>query len=324
MVVGEAAHVAEQEIIGVAKLGGHVPYFIEWATGLLARQLLTAEPGVFGSYHVQQHAVLGLVARGQQVLGPVLRAQAPRVATAVELVLQLCLSARVVAPVLGINEDEIDAHIGGQAVGQLAEDAGHFQGHGHAAGPIGRTVHGRILLGLVVVGEGAGIPVREDGHPAHGRGLVLRNDVAGPDVGPVKGHGLEGLLQHLKAIALELGHQPVAGSHVGLGVGHARPKRHLLGRKGIRRIAAKDRGLGQLGRGGGAGIGGFGGLLVRAAGEEQQAGERGKGKAEGCEFHAESSAARMGEPHLRPLSGREGSLAIVIIQLKIRRGYSSL
>ena len=170
--------------------------------------------------------------------------------------------------------------LGARRVGLLAEHAGHFQGHGHGAGPVGGAVHGGVFLHLVVVGKGPGVPVAEDGHAPRRRGLVLRNDVAGVDVGAVKRHGLEGLLHHLQAVAFELGHQPVAAGAVGLGVGHARPKRHLLGREGVGRVGVEHRGFGQLGCGRGAGVGGFGGLVLSGQPVSRTGGgQGGQGKA---------------------------------------------
>ena len=268
VVVGDGRRVLEAEKVGVAELDARVPDAVERTAGPLTRDAFASEAGTFGAHHVEQHAVFGLVVGGNQVFGPVLRAQAPRrVAVAlVELVFKVFLGVGLVAPVFGIEEDKIHAHGRAERVGLLSQDAGHFQGHGHGAGPVGGAVHGLVfLLGVFVgISKRAGVPVAEDGDPARGLRLVLRDDVASPNVGAVEGHSIERLLRDFEAELLQLRHQVVAAGHVRFGVGHARTKCYLPGSVGVGGVRVEGRRLEQLGRL--LSAAGFGGFVVGAGG----------------------------------------------------------
>ena len=91
------------------------------------------------------------------VVHPVLRAQRP------------ALVDRVGAPVLGIVEQDVDAH----ARALLLHDAGQLEQHSHAAGSIVGAHHRHVALGRVgvVVGPGTAIPVSHEQDALLGIGI---------------------------------------------------------------------------------------------------------------------------------------------------------
>lgn len=272
VVVQDAGGGLIHEVVAVAHGLGQLPDFIHHLRGEAHREALLGEAGALGAHHIQQDAVLGIVARYMRIARPVLGAQPPA----------FVVLAPGFAVVLRIEEDDVYPNI--RRV--LPEEAGHLQQYGHAAGAVVGPEYGLVLAAFLIlqggVGKGPGIPVGGQEDALAGIGIEPADDVGGLQAGAVVGRGLEVLLHHLGAVGFQLAHQPGPGVSMPLGIGHARTECQLPGYKGKGRILVEARnGCRRAGGGLGPGFGsrrGSPGRIGTAAAEkqEQRKGQAGK------------------------------------------------
>ena len=140
------------EVGTVAQVVGHTPNLVADCGGVALRIIFFGEVGVAAAHHVQENAVVGLVAIYMWMLGPILRAQSPIVHIVIIVFLGFF---RVGAVVLKVEKDDVDSEFFRQSLG--LEETGAFKQYAYAASTVVGTIDGRVDVGLigVVVSVGA-------------------------------------------------------------------------------------------------------------------------------------------------------------------------
>ena len=192
------------------------------------------EHGALGPDHVQQDAIAGAVSGHVGLAGPILGAETP-----VRVVLVPVGQPFRLPIVLGIEEGDVNAHIR-QAV---SEQPGEFEQDPNPGSAVVGPIDGLVRPDRILVGEGAGVPMCIEHHPAAHLRPEGPEDVADVEGGPVIGRDPPGLDRHVRSVALEGGGEPVGAGPVPLRVGHSRPEGHLLGHVGIGTVPGKGRSL---------------------------------------------------------------------------------
>ena len=139
--------------------------------------------------------------------------------------------AIVVAPVLRVDEQDVDAHR--RLV--VFEQTCHLKQHTHAAGTVVGTHHRfAAVVGVgIAVGPRTTVPMSHQQHASFLFRIKLTHDVARVQQSAVKSLQVGALLSHRCAALPQPRGNPVAALRMGIGVWHTLPKRTLARHKRI-------------------------------------------------------------------------------------------